>query len=334
MAETKTMNVRFQQKIDTAENWAASELVLLAGEIAIESDTGKFKFGDGEHVFKDLSYAGIDQAQLEAIEDNYYEVLPGSTAENTLKSLDDISNPKKGDIAVVKEVIGGVSSATSMTAYTYSGSEWCALDGNYDASNVYFDSNLIMTANIGVQTLGTASSKELSTQGKSLKQVMSMILAKEEKPGNPTQPAVTAKIGNGASSTPHASNAITVEGGSTITPKWEASLSAGSYTYGPATGITATAWDVKGYVGSTEVSGHSSTANSGTFSNLVLGAGQTYKITAKATHGDGPLAYTNLGEEYKAGNALFDSTSGATSVQIKGGDSNKKSDDTPTITAW
>ena len=334
MAETKTLNVRFQQKIDTAENWANSEIELLAGEIAIESDTGKFKFGVGGKKYSELDYAGIDQAQLDATNDNFYEVLPGSTEENVYKSLSDIKSPKKGDIAVVKEIIGEISTASSMTAYMYDGTNWCALDGNYDASNVYFDSNLIMTANIGVQTLGTASSKELSTQGKSLKQVMSMILAKEEKPGNPTQPAVTAKIGNGASSTPHASNAITVEGGSTITPKWEASLSAGSYTYGPATGITATAWDVKGYVGSTAVSGHSSTANSGTFSNLVLGAGQTYKITAKATHGDGPLAYTNLGEEYKAGNALFDSTTGATSVQIKGGDTNQKSDDTPTITAW
>jgi hypothetical protein len=158
-----------------------------------------------------------------------------------------------------------------------------------------------------------------------------MILAKEEKPGDPTQPAVTAKLANNA--TPGTSN-ISVEGGSTITPKWSASLSAGSYTYGPDTGITATAWDVKGYIGSTAVSGHTSTANSGTFSNVVLGAGKTYKVTAVATHGDGPLAYTNLGEEYKAGNALFDETTGATSVQIKGGDSNKKSDDSPTITAW
>jgi hypothetical protein len=44
--------------------------------MAIESDTGKFKFGNGEDVFKDLSYAGIDQAQLDAIEDNYYLVIP------------------------------------------------------------------------------------------------------------------------------------------------------------------------------------------------------------------------------------------------------------------
>jgi hypothetical protein len=76
MAETKTMNVRFQQKIDTAANCADSELILLAGEIAVESDTGKFKFGNGEKKFSELNYAGIDQAQLDAIEDNYHHVVP------------------------------------------------------------------------------------------------------------------------------------------------------------------------------------------------------------------------------------------------------------------
>lgn len=330
MAETKTLNVRFQQKFDTAANWADSELILLAGEIAVESDTGKFKFGNGEKKFSELDYASIDQAQLDATNDNFTKLTPAGDVTDSA-ALATITSPKKGDIAVIERVIGGISSASTMTAYMYDGSNWCALDGNYDASNVYFDSNLVMTANIGVQSLGTASSKELGTAGKSLKQVLSMILAKEEKPGNPTQPAVTTKLANNA--TPGTSN-ITVEGGSTITPKWSASLSAGSYTYGPATGITATAWDVKGYIGSTAVSGHTSTADSGTFSNVVLGAGKTYKVTAVATHGDGPLAYTNLGEEYKAGNALFDETEGATSVQIKGGTSNKKSDDSPTITAW
>ena len=333
MAEqnAKTLNVRFQQKFDTAENWSNSTIVLLAGEMAIESDTNKFKFGDGAHVYSELNYAGIDQAQLDAIEDNYYRVTPNAGETDAAALARVVTSPKKGDIAVVERVIGDVSTASTLTAYMYNGSAWQALDGNYDASNVYFDSNLVMTADIGVQSLGSASSKELSTQGKTLKQVLSMILAQEEKPTISANPGVTTKIGNGASSSPHASNNISVEGGSTITPKWEASLSAGSYSYGPATGITASSWDVKGYVGSTAVSGHTSSKNSGTFDSIVLAAGESYKINAKATYNAGPLAYTNLGEEYKAGNALFDETEGATSVQIPAGN---KNDDSPTISAW
>lgn len=330
MAETKTLNVRFQQKFDTAENWKNSSLVLLAGEIAVESDTGKFKFGDGKKTFAELNYAGIDQAQLDATNDSFTKLTPADDVADSA-ALAGIASPKKGDIAVIERVIGGVSSASTMTAYMYDGENWCALDGNYDASNVYFDSNLIMTANIGVQSLGTASSKELGTAGKSLKQVLSMILAKEEAPSITTQTSVTTSIGNGANSTPHASNTVNVEGGSTITPKWSASFNKGAYAYGPDTGLAPSSWEITGYIGSTTVEGHTGSAATGTMPSIVLAAGKSYKINAKANYSSGPLAYTNLGEEYKAGNALFDATEGATSVQITAG---SKNDDSPTITAW
>ena len=330
MAETKTMNVRFQQKYDTAANWASSTITLLAGEMAIESDTGKFKFGDGAHVFSELSYAGIDQAQLDATNDSFTKLTPADDVTDAA-ALAGIASPKKGDIAVIERVIGEVSSASSMTAYMFDGENWCALDGNYDASNVYFDSNLIMTANIGVQSLGSASSKELSTAGKSLKQVLSMILAKEEAPSIKSNPSVTTSISNGADSTPQNSNHIYVEGGATITPKWSASFGKGSYKYGPDTGLTATSWEVVGKLNDAAVEGHTGTAAYGTMPQLVLAAGKSYKINAKANYGNAPLAYTNLGEEYKAGNALFDATSGAKSIQITAG---SKNDDSLNITAW
>lgn len=327
MAETKTLNVRFQQKFDTAANWASSELILLAGEIAVESDTGKFKFGNGEKKFSELNYAGIDQAQLDATNDSFTKLTPADDVTDSV-ALAGIASPKKGDIAVIERVIGEVSSASAMTAYMYDGENWRALDGNYDASNVYFDSNLIMTANIGVQSLGDASSKELGTAGKSLKQVLSMILAKEEKPTISSNPSVTTKIGTSSSTN---DKDIYIEGGTTVTPYWSASFGAGSYSYGPATGLTPTAWEVKGYLGSSAVTGHTGTAASGSMPQITLGAGQSYKINAKASYGAAPLAYTNLGEEYKAGNALFDETEGATSVQIAAG---SKNDDSRVISAW
>lgn len=155
-----------------------------------------------------------------------------------------------------------------------------------------------------------------------------MILAQEVAPRISANPSVTTKIGNNA--TPE-DKAISVEGGSTITPKWSASFSKGSYSYGPDTGLTPTSWEVKGYLGSTAVEGHTGSAASGTMPQLVLAAGKSYKINAKASYDDAPLAYTNLGEEYKAGNTLFDETEGATSVRIASG---SKNDDSQTITAW
>ena len=56
MANT-TLNTRIALKIDTAAAWASSSLVLLKGEVAIESDTRKFKIGDGVKTFAQLDYA-------------------------------------------------------------------------------------------------------------------------------------------------------------------------------------------------------------------------------------------------------------------------------------
>lgn len=57
MANLKT---RVALKIDTSVNWASSSLVLMAGELGIESDTRKFKIGDGVNTFANLQYAVAD----------------------------------------------------------------------------------------------------------------------------------------------------------------------------------------------------------------------------------------------------------------------------------
>lgn len=301
--------------------------------------------GDMTPVTSGAVYSALKDAE-QALDKKISDAKDATTASVTVLNVagsagdDDalatITNPKQGDFAICKHVITG--DLVEHTAYVYDTTKgWAAMDGNYSADNVFFASDLTITANIGVQTLGSGkSSKTLSTSGKSVKQVFNMILAQEVKPGNPTQPAVTTKLSNGADSTPGTSN-ITVEGGTTITPKWSASLSAGSYTYGPATGITATSWSVtdnRKDIDSSLTNATSDT-NSGTFDSLVLPAGKSYKVTAKAAHGAGPIAYTNLGEEYKAGNALFDSTTGAAVVKIAATtDTTLKSDESPTITAW
>lgn len=226
MAETKTMNVRFQQKYDTAENWSKSTIQLLAGEIAVESDTGKFKFGNGKDIFKDLAYAGIDQSQLDAIEDNYTKLNPADDVTDSA-ALAGIENPKKGDIAVIERIIGGVGDKATMTAYMYDGEKWCALDGNYDASNVYFDSDLTYTATIGALKLASGKSSDVyEAKGKSLEEVIKRLMAETIAP-TITQPKYTYdNITSNLSSS-------TVECGIKVTQlKWNASFTDGSYSYG------------------------------------------------------------------------------------------------------
>ena len=53
---TETIPVRVQHKRMSASDWASSNLVLLDGELGIESDTGKVKVGNGTDHFSALQY--------------------------------------------------------------------------------------------------------------------------------------------------------------------------------------------------------------------------------------------------------------------------------------
>lgn len=54
---SKTLQARFKVYTGTAAQWAASSVILMKGEMGYESDTNKFKFGNGASLFKDLDYA-------------------------------------------------------------------------------------------------------------------------------------------------------------------------------------------------------------------------------------------------------------------------------------
>lgn len=53
---TETIPIRVQHKRMTASDWASSPLVLLDGELGVESDTGKVKVGNGRDRFASLQY--------------------------------------------------------------------------------------------------------------------------------------------------------------------------------------------------------------------------------------------------------------------------------------
>lgn len=294
MSETKVMNVRFQQKYDTSTNWAQSTIKLLAGEMAIESDTGKFKFGDGEHVFSQLDYAGIDQAQLDAIEDVCYIV----------NSIDEMNTlvAKKGDIAVVKEEIAG--GKYSNTAYMYSPNTegelvWMALDGNYSADTVYLKDDITLAGNYN--SIGNYSKGKKIEKGTSLQSMLMDMLSQRLQPGTPTNPAASITLYTDGSAKKVTAGAVEV--GTTINPYYTASLSAGSYTYGPATGITASSYAVsstgrKTVDGATSATAEdSATTSSGVFPSFVVDDDTSYNLSVSIPHNAGAIAVDNLGSE-------------------------------------
>lgn len=51
------MAVQIQLRRDTTANWTSANPILASAEIGVETDTGKFKMGDGSTVWNSLAYA-------------------------------------------------------------------------------------------------------------------------------------------------------------------------------------------------------------------------------------------------------------------------------------
>ena len=293
MATTKQLQARLITRNDTAANWKATNPVPMKGEICAEIDTGLLKIGDGVNKYNDLSYLN------KSVNAAHYEgTAEGSETDNAVitRVLTGASaTAKVDDIFIVKRLIS--TGHYSYTAYVYNGTGWAAMDGNYSADNVYFSSDLVATEKVGTITIPSSGSATVSAAGKTVTEVLKSILAKEKNP-TITQPAVSLSVPQNKA----------YEVGTKITPSYTASLSAGSYEYGPATGVTASAWSV---VLNTSTPQTLTTA-SGKFNEVTVEDSTNLSITATATHGAGAAPKTNIGTA-KAELAIQAGTKSATS---------------------
>lgn len=291
---------------DTSANWAASSLVLKKGEVGFDTDLHIFKVGDGTKTWKEITTSFVDFAAVEkAINDatknlhttDVYQkeiALGGDKA----AALAEIAKSVKGDIAIIKERLEG--GKYQYTAYVRGETNWEAMDGNYDAENVYFQKDLTITAPIGVQTIPSSGSKTLSTTGKNIKQVFDMILAQAKNP-DVTQPSVSISLtGAGAK-----------EVGSEFTPSYTVSFDKGSYQYGPDTGITAT------YAVS-DTDSHTATTAKGSFAKFTVSDSTNYKVSVVATHTAGADPKNNLGATEGVAGKIAAGTKNATSSAVTG----------------
>lgn len=220
-----------------------------------------------------------------------------NTALGTWKTVTG-KDPKTGDIAILTHAIGS-SDKVSRTAYVYNADHWEAMDGNYDAANVYLGDNITLAGEYS--SIGNYKKGNVITAGTSVQSMIMNMLTKRLQPTK-TDPSASVTLNSGAN-----------EVGTKITPTYSASLSAGGYTYGPATGITATSWSVVAKNGSTNVS--TLTTSSGSFDEITVDENTNYKVTATATYDAGPVALDNLGDtsnpEVKIAAGSKSATSGA-----------------------
>lgn len=255
MADTQ-IKTRILLRNDVATAWTTANPVLMKGEIGIETDTNKFKIGDGVKAWSALPYVGT---QVEVTGEG--EVITGAS----------------------------VSADGTLTLTR----------GKLYLDDVLLEAPLTYTANIGVKTVPASGSGTIGSAGGTLLAALNEILATAKDP-TVTNPSVSISLtGAGAK-----------EVGTSFTPSYSVSFNAGSYQYGPATGITAT------YAVS-DTASHTATAASGSFAAFTVGDTTNYKVSVTATHTEGAVPKNNLGSEVPS-KKIASGTKSATSGTVTG----------------
>lgn len=311
MAELNTI-ITLRQ--GTTEEWSKSTVRLMEGEMGLEyladgsikikagvlDENGQGKlWGDLPYIGSDVKAAQVFQVELtNGATDDIAAIEAQVAAENAEK--------QDGDVAIVKAAIA--DGKFSYTSYVYESAldvegentthGWSAMDGNYSAANVFLKDKITLAGNY--TSIGNYSKGKEIAAGTSLQSMLMDMLSQRLQPSaTPTAPAasITLYMDGSTKKKP----ATTVEVGTTINPYFVASLSAGSYTYGPATGIVASSYSVsstgrKTVDGATsETAEDSATTASGAFDSFIVDDDTNYKLSVSIPHNAGAVAQDNLG---------------------------------------
>ena len=297
---TNEIITRIVTKNDTAENWQQNDPILLKGEQGIDTTNWKIRIGDGISKWSELSDYGLSEAEVQAMikRDDYYELVISKTEATAdvvvtdNEKLSTVSAPKQGDVAVVKRYLTTDSTGAdkyTYTGYVYDNSTWGAMDGNYDAENIYFDSDIAITTAVGNISLSNGQGT-IPASGKNLKQVFESIWTKENTNPTVTNPSCTITMNSLSSDTSY-------EVGETVAISYTTSFSKGSYQFGPDTGVTVSDYTVSDGT-------NTKTTSTGSFDTITMGDSNkpadkeysSYRLSVTAGHSAATaVAKSNLG---------------------------------------
>ena len=133
------MAVRIQFRRGTASEWTSANPTLAAGELGYETDTTKFKLGDGSTAWTSLGYGGVSQADIDNAVANVIDLAPG-----TLDTLNELAASIGDDADFANTVATNLSDAID----THNG----------DTTDVHGISNtLALETQTGAQSKATAA---------------------------------------------------------------------------------------------------------------------------------------------------------------------------------
>lgn len=303
MAETVLKTI-IQVRRDTAANWEINKSVIpAAGEPCQNLDTGVVVFGDGKHTYEELVAA---YEASKAVMANHYEGVK-QTGESDNDVIDRVLTElgveaKKDDIFVVKAPIS--TGKYAYTAFVYNGTAWAAMDGNYNASNVYYDQDLITTVAVGNIKL-TNGQATINAAGMNMIDLWNAMYVSEDKDISVTDPSVSL---NGSLKY--------IEAGSSASQDITVTYEDGKYEYGYTTetgeeGTTATATvnnnttgaNATGYIlknDSNSIDPKTTGGNVFTVNSGVQTGKASFTVKGSATYDDGYIPVSNLKKMYPA----------------------------------
>lgn len=169
---------------------------------------------------------------------------------------------------------------------------WTALEAFYDpkeiqgsvnADNAFFTKDMTFTYAFGKYQPSNGS-VTIDSEGMSVQDLLESAFAEEQNP-TITQPSTSVTLtGAGAK-----------EVGTEFTPSYSVGFNPGKYQYGPATGVTATAYAV------TDTNSGSASTQTGSFTQFTVEDSTNYKVSVTTTHTAGAVPKTNLGNDYAEG---------------------------------
>ena len=140
--------LRHGHSSDTAANWRNNNPILGKGEIAIESDTGKFKFGNGVNKYNDIDYSLSNLVNEEVIERiKYYDdpdIIPSDesyfTVNETGETITGLTDTGKAQTKLVIPYKINNIEITELSSDTFGAS---ILDGNTVIRKVVIPNSVI-----------------------------------------------------------------------------------------------------------------------------------------------------------------------------------------------
>ena len=209
---TITLTALQKQRRDTASNWTSNNTVLLAGEWGIESDTKKFKIGDGSTAWQSLDYVPIPDANRSlpgnlTVEGDFTVNGTTTTIDTTTLSVED-KNIELGKVSTPSDTTasgGGITlkGATDKTINwldstdSWTSSEHFSVSGQKEFR--YLDSD--SSHHVGFKAPTTVTSNLVWTLPASDASVSGYVLASDASgnlswvdPGSSTNPAFTGNL--------------------------------------------------------------------------------------------------------------------------------------------